>query len=84
MREFENSAPAAGDASERIVRDDDWQAGLFRDQFIDVAQQSTAAREYDAAFRDVAAQIRRRLLERLSHGAHDPLQRFLERLKNLI
>jgi HD-like signal output (HDOD) protein len=42
-RHLENSTAAASHASKWIVRDDHRQPGLFRQQFIDVAQQGTPA-----------------------------------------
>src|SRR6188508_1569907 len=49
-------------AGERIFGDHDWEAGFFHQQLVDVAQQRTAAREHDPAFRDVRAELGRRLL----------------------
>jgi len=66
FREFEDSSATAGHASQRIVGDERRQPGLFHDQFIDVAQQCTSTRKHDTALRHIAAEIRRRLLERLS------------------
>src|SRR5882724_2728342 len=80
FREFEDSSAAAGHASQRIVGDERRQPGLFHDQFIDVAQQCTTTCKHDTALRHIAAEIRRRLLERLPHRTHDNLQWFLESL----
>src|ERR1700676_299590 len=52
-RHLEDSTAAASHASQWIVCDDHRQPGLFRQQFIDVAQQGTPAREYDTALRHV-------------------------------
>src|ERR1700676_4680201 len=82
--DLENSTAAAGHASQRIVRDDHRQPGLFRQQFIDVAQQSTPAREHDAAICDIAAEVRRRLFERPPYRPHDALQWFVQGLPNLV
>jgi len=72
--EFEESSAAAGHASQRTVGDERRQPGLFHDQFIDAAQRCTATRKHDTALRHIAAEIRRRLLERLPHRTHDNLQ----------
>jgi hypothetical protein len=77
FREFEDSSAAAGHASQRIVGDERRQPGLFHDQLIDVAQQCTSTRKHDTALRHIAAEIRRRLLERLPHRTHDNLDESL-------
>src|ERR1700722_9088673 len=84
LRQIKDAAAAASYASEWIVRNHHRQPGLLRDQFVDVAQQSPATGEYDAALRHIGAQIRRCLLQCLSHRTHDALQWLLEDLKNLI
>src|SRR5579883_2710617 len=84
VHELENPAAAAGDASQWIVRHDDGQARFLRQELVDVTQQGAAAGEHDAALRDVRAELRRGLLERLLDGAHDVLQRLLQRLEDLV
>ena len=37
VEQLEHAAAAAGDAGERIIGDDDGQAGLFHEQLVDVA-----------------------------------------------
>ena len=82
--ELEDPAAAARDAGQRIVGDDHRQAGFFHEQLVDVAQQRAAAGEHDAALGDVGAEFRRGLLERLLDRADDALQRFLQRLEDLV
>src|SRR5258708_19902113 len=84
FREFEDSSAAAGHASQRIVGDERGQSRPFHAQFIDVAQQCTSTSKHDTALRHIAAEIRRRLLERLPHRTHDNLQWFLESLPYFI
>ena len=75
---------AARDAGQRVVRDHHGQAGLFHEKLVDIAQQRAAAGEHDAALGDVGAELGRRLLERLLDGAHDALQRLLQRFQDLV
>jgi hypothetical protein len=82
--QLERTAAAARHAGQRIVRDDDRQTGFLRQKLVDVAQQRAAAGEYDAALRDVRAELRRSLLERLLDRADDALQRLLQRLEDLV
>src|ERR1700735_223579 len=84
VHQLENPAAAARDAGERIVRHDDRQAGLFGEELVDIAQQRTAAGEYDASIGDVRAEFRRSLFERLLDRAHDALQRFLQSFEDFI
>src|SRR6266849_10866716 len=84
FRELEDSSPSASHASQRIIGDEHRQPGLFHDQFIDVAQQCTSTGKHDNALRHIAAEIRRRLLERLPHRTYDNLQWFLESLPYFI
>src|SRR5688572_20246042 len=74
---LENAAAAASDAGERVLGDDDGQAGLFHQQLVDVLEERAAARQHDAAVRDVGAELGRGLLERLLDRLHDTLQRHL-------
>src|SRR5690606_11531645 len=69
---------------QRIVGDDDRQAGFFHQQLVDVAQQRAAAGEHDAALRDVGAELRRRLLQRFLDGTDDALQGLLQGLEYLV
>src|SRR5580658_1572202 len=63
LGEFENAAAAARHAGERVIGDDHGEPGLLGDQFVDVAQQRSPAREHDAALRHIAAEVGGRLLQ---------------------
>ena len=62
--QLEGAAAAAGDAGQGILGDLDVQAGLLRQQLVEVAQQRAAAGQDDAALGDVGTELRRGLLER--------------------
>src|SRR5271170_8170211 len=82
--EFEDPSAATSDTSHGIVGDQYRQPDLGHDQFIYVAQQCSTSGQHNTTFRDIAAKIRRRLFERLSHRTHDTLQWFLQRLQYLV
>src|SRR5690348_4059728 len=84
VHELENPAAATGNAGEGIVRHDHGQSRFLRQKLVDVAQQRATAGEHDAALRDIRAQLRRSLLERLLDRADDVLQRLLQRLEDLV
>src|SRR3954468_2402135 len=84
VHQLENAPSAACDAGERVIRYDDGQAGLFREQLVYVAQQCAATGEHDATFRNVGSKLGRSLLQRLLHGADDALQGFLQRFQNFV
>src|ERR1035441_4438080 len=84
IHELENTTAAASDAGQWIVRDDDREPRFLHQQFVDIAQQRTAAGQDDAALGHVRAEFGRRLLEGLLDGAHDALQGLLQRFENLI
>ena len=82
VHQFENAPTTPCDAGERVIRHDDGQAGFFREQLVDVAQQGAATGEDDAALGDVGSKLGRSLFQRLLHGADDALQGFLQRRRN--
>jgi len=82
--EFNYSTTAAGDTGQRIICDDNGQAGLFHQQFVDVAQHGATAGQDDTAFRDIGTQLWRRLLQRFFHRANNTLQRFLQSFQDFI
>src|SRR5262245_17927785 len=82
--QLEDAAAAAGDAGQRIVGDDDRQAGFLHEQLVDVLEQRAATGQDDAALGDVRAELRRRLLERLLDRLYDALQRLLHGLEDLV
>ena len=84
IHQFENPPAAARDTGERIIGHDYRQAGLFGEEFVDVAQQCAAAGDHDAAVGDVRAKFRGRLLERLLDRADDALQRLLQGLEDFV
>src|SRR5690606_10100046 len=77
VEQLEDSASAARDTRERIVGDDDRQAGLLRQQLVDVREQRAAPGQHDAALRDVRAELGRGLLESDFDGSHYALQGLL-------
>src|SRR5437763_4395957 len=74
VHQLENAPATARHAGERVIRHDDGQTGLFREELVDIAQQRATAGEDDAALGDVGAKLGGSLFERLLHGAHDTLQ----------
>ena len=77
VHQLENAPTAPRDAGQGVIRYDDWEAGLFREELVDVAQQGAATGQDDAALRDVGPKLGRSLFERLFHGADDALQGLL-------
>src|SRR2546430_16920565 len=57
---------------------------IFRGDLVDAARRRATAGEDDAALSDVGAKLGGSLFERLLHGAHDTLQRLLQRLEDLV
>src|SRR5581483_5369229 len=84
VHQLEDTATPACDAREGVIRYHDGQAGLLREELVDVAQERATTREDDAALGDIRSELRRRLFERLLDGAHDALQRLLQRFENLV
>src|SRR6185503_18064139 len=56
---------------QRIIRQSHWQAGLFSNSLIQVAQHGTAASDHDSLIDDVSGQFRRRSLEGDSYSIDD-------------
>ena len=81
---LERHARAAHDARQRVFGDEHGQAGFFREQTVEIAQQRTTASKHDAAFGDVGAEFRRRVFERDLHRRYNPVQRIGERFQDLV
>src|SRR5918911_3359845 len=81
---LERLARAAHHAGERVLGDDDRQAGLFHEEAVEVAQERPAAGEHHALLGDVRPEFRRRLLERRLHGGNDLIERLGKRFQDLV
>ena len=55
VHQLQDATAAPRDAGQRILGDDDREAGFFHQQLVDVTQQCAATGEHDAAFGDVGA-----------------------------
>jgi hypothetical protein len=53
VHQLENAPTAACHAGERVIRNDDGEAGLLGQELVDIAQQRATAGENDAALGDV-------------------------------
>ena len=71
-------------AGERIIGHDDRYARFFRQEFVDIAQESASTGQNDAMLGDIAPQFRRSLFQRLLHDADDALEGFLQSFENLV
>src|ERR1041384_5906801 len=80
---LERLARAAHHAGERVVGDDDGEAGFPPPEGSGGAPQAAAARQHHAFLGDVGAQFRRRLLQRGLHRGNDLVQRLGQRLEDL-
>src|SRR6266581_7580070 len=81
---LQGEASAAHDRGLGFVHDEDRDAGVHRQETVDAAQQSTTAREHDAAVEYVGGELRRRFLEHAPDGADDESKRFLDRLCHVV
>src|SRR5690606_27294608 len=79
----EGNPGADGDAFERVVGNVAGYARFLREEFVDVAQHSAAAREHDAAVDDVGGELGRGLFEHRPNGVHDGPEAVLDRLCDL-
>src|SRR5690606_4243288 len=66
-------------AFERVVGNVAGYARLLREELVDVAQHSAAAREHDAAVDDVGGELGRGRFERRPNGVHDGPEAGLQR-----
>src|ERR1035437_1583775 len=67
----EHLARAEHDRRQRIIRDRNWQAGLFADALVEILKQRAAAGKHDAAVADIGRKFRWRPLERDAAGVED-------------
>src|SRR5262249_13246498 len=84
VHQFENAPTTACDAGQWVIRYDDGQTGLFREQLVYIAQQRAAPCEHNTALGNVGPELRRSLFEGLLDGAHNALERLLQRFQYLV